>query len=892
MSRLPLRGRGAALAALLVLSGAAALLHETAWFRLLAPVVGVGAVPAAVVAAGALLGMAAGAWIGGRLADAARRPSRLLAGAEGVAALLGVLVPAVLPALAGLPTGAALVAATALLAIAALPWGASVPVAVRLLDPGEGRTGDGFRALYAWNTAGALLGIAAAAVYVLERAGNGGTVLLASAMQAGAGLAVLAAPLDGEPVSPPAAPRPPAAEAPPAPGGVLLPGLLFAAALAGAAGVGAQVAWMRRLTPVLLATFQVFAAVLAVHIGGMAVGAWLLGPRRGRRPVGSIVALAVVACVATVATPFLLGALVAEIRPAWWARHDDPTHRMVLRLAVTATLALPGILAGAAILPWLVRLSEGGASGAGRLTGRLLAANAAGAAAGGLATALWLVPAAGTAGSLVAWGGATLLVAACVTGGALRLVLALAAGGLVVLPFTRPLADVGGTAAVGALYMRVERLPGESVTVLAADGRNASVLVRDTDGRLEFWIEGSIEASNAPTDRLHLGLLGHLPLVLFEARAARPPHVVLVGLGAGYTAVAAERHGPASLTIFELEPEVVRAAERFRTLGGGVPPSARVVFGDGRRAVLSGDGPIDVLSSDPVHPALAGSAFLYSAEYYRGAMRRLSPEGVLVQWLPMYQLHVDDFRLALRTFARTIPCPYVFLAGPDALLVGSATPLRLPLERLERAARSEAAAGLRAQGLAGAGALLSLLALDPEGCRAVAGDGELNTDDRLLLEFRSGRREVGNEPAAYELLRSRPVDPRTLLDGPADDRFDADLAEAERVLAAMAAWVRGDLGMAVRRFAGLAARPDASELVRRMRDEAEVERAWELVEGGEMEAAALLARGLAARAGTESVHRLDAAEVLLRVGAVEEARAVARPLAEGPGLPRARRLAR
>ena len=52
---------------------------------------------------------------------------------------------------------------------------------------------------------------------------------------------------------------------------------------------------------------------------------------------------------------------------------------------------------------------------------------------------------------------------------------------------------------------------------------------------------------------------------------------------------------------------------------------------------------------------------------------------------------MSPLRHSLRTFARAVPHPYVFLAGRDALLVGTNTPLRLPLDRLGRALASPAA---------------------------------------------------------------------------------------------------------------------------------------------------------------------------------------------------------
>jgi spermidine synthase len=316
-----------------------------------------------------------------------------------------------------------------------------------------------------------------------------------------------------------------------------------------------------------------------------------------------------------------------------------------------------------------------------------------------------------------------------------------------------------------------------------------------------------------------------------------------------------------------------------------------VEFGDGKKAILAGSGPHDVLSSDPVHPPVAGSAFLYSLEYYRGAAARLSPEGVLVQWLPLYQLHPDDLRMALRTFAAGVPHPYVFLAGHDALLVGTREPLRLDPRRLARALEADAARDLVAFGLGTPGALLSLLVLDPAGVRAVAGEGPLNTDDRLLLELRSGWREAGDEGAAWDLLTSRPADPRALLAGPADAAFEEGLASGALLARAAGHWVRGDLAAAIEGFADVAERDPANAFARTMRDEATMERAQERLEAGHPATAAALARAVAARPGVEPIRILDAAEILSRTGHAEEARALALPFARARRWPRALRLA-
>ncbi len=881
----PPRGPSGRVAVLLVVSGAAALLHETAWFRLLVPVLGAGAIPGAAVAAAALVGIAIGSAIGGRLADRVARPAFVLFLGEALAAAAGLAIPRTVAHLDQ--------ASVPLLCLAAIPWGITIPAALRTAAPPGDRVARTFGRLYAWNTLGAVLGIALGAAYLFEALGNLATIRFASGLQLAIAVAALALAF----ARPPPVRDPVAAEpSPPPPPAIqdhrpVRPRLALAAALAGAAGVGTQIAWTRRLTPILGATFPAFAAVLAVHLAGIALGTAFLGPRRGTRPRLAVALLAVVAALATAGTPFALGEVVEAVRERWWASTGHALEMLGWRAAISASLVLPGVLAGAALLPWLVRASDPDGDHAGRTSGRLVAANTFGSALGGLVVALALVPAVGTAGALALCGAALALAGAVVLEGRGRAALfglSLAGAALGVV---RPFGDEAGSSSVGALYSVTAYRPADVLTLLARDGTSASVLVRDRDGRLEFWVEGSFEASTCPTDRLHLGLLGHLPLALFEARTDRPPRVALVGLGGGLTAQAVSRHATASFHVYELEPAVAFAAERFREAGGGLPKGATLHIEDGRRAIV--DDPsteLDVISSDPIHPSVAGSAYLYSLEYWKASIGRISPEGFLVSWLPLYQMHVEELKLALRTFCEAVPYPYVFLAGGDAILVGTRTPLALDAARLARALESDAGADLRAFGFGRPGRLLGLLALDPDGCREVAGEGPINTDDRLLLELRCGWREADDPGTAYELFTSIPADPRTLLTGTPDPTFEKDLGRAARFEAAMAAWVRWDLPEATNRFTELAAAEPANDLVRRMRDEATAELSKAYLAAGNPARAAALARDLAARENVDAILRLDAADVLLRTGDAVAARAIAAPYAANHAWPRAKRL--
>ena len=141
-----------AAAALFLVSGAAGLVYEVAWARLLVRIVG-GAYPAAAaVAASFLGGLALGAWLGARRAVRTDRPLRLYAWLEGGIAAWALLFPLLLAAahpvhgwcyrtFGGDPSlhmAANLVVAAALLLPPTIAMGATLPVLLRGLQSGGG----------------------------------------------------------------------------------------------------------------------------------------------------------------------------------------------------------------------------------------------------------------------------------------------------------------------------------------------------------------------------------------------------------------------------------------------------------------------------------------------------------------------------------------------------------------------------------------------------------------------------------------------------------------------------------------------------------------------------------------------------------------------------------
>ena len=185
--------RGRALEALVFCVGAATLGAEIAAARLVAPSFGASTIVWANTIAVVLVALAAGYWLGGRLAD--RHPdlralSLAVVAAAGLLALAPLVGP---PLLAGTQDAlselaGSLLAVVVLLAPPVLVMGAVSPWAIRLRLEAVEDTGEVAGRMYALSTAGSLAGTFAAALALLPLAGTRLTFLAFAALPATAAL--------------------------------------------------------------------------------------------------------------------------------------------------------------------------------------------------------------------------------------------------------------------------------------------------------------------------------------------------------------------------------------------------------------------------------------------------------------------------------------------------------------------------------------------------------------------------------------------------------------------------------------------------------------------------------------------------------------------------------
>lgn len=789
---------------LFFVSGAAALIYQVLWVRELGLLFGSTAEAAALTIAIFFAGIASGGWFWGRLARRWRHPLRGFAWLEiGVAlAALGhfwvadvyfTLYPTLYDWVGAHPLLETLlkaIVAVTLLFPAAFLMGGTLPLMGQYWvrhPQALGRIGSG---LYAINTLGGASGALAAGFVLPVLLGFQKAYALAISLDLLVGLVALwmarraSAPPPVLSTTGSAAPDASIAaacnQAQPRPrfprwvwGMALLSGMLTLAV---------EVIWTRLFAQVLQNSVYTYALVLTTFLLALALGGGLahwLHRQRWLTPRSVLLALLMLSALVVAATPWLFYQMTDGLSYLGHGQDFWGYVGAVMQTAL-AVMLLPGILLGT-LFPYLLRFLQEAAAVPGEALGRLLAANTVGAMLGALLTGFVLLPWIGT------W---MALAGLAATYGLMLLWFALQSESASALVTDRPPVmqhkwrwSRGAGLFVGAITLSLVvlqtsislRLPilpvsaerGETLIELR-EGRGAHVAVVEREGSLSIRVNQfyTLGSSSALIPERNQALI---PLMLHPD----PQSVFFLGMGTGISAGAALFMPVQSVVVCELLREVVdlaRAHFQPYTQGLFSDPRVRIYAEDGRHCLARSHQRYDVMIADLFTPWEAGTGNLYTQDFYRMAAERLEPGGLFAQWIPLYQVSMQELEIIAATMHSVFPELTVwrgdlYPSQSIIALVGRMQPQPLDLDVLTHWARHLTPPPLRADDY-----------YEALGLRFYAGNWgasgksagvPINTDNRPLIEYLAPRTQ-----------RAVLTGQQRWVVGPERDRWYADLLAA------------------------------------------------------------------------------------------------------------------
>jgi spermidine synthase len=780
---------------LFFISGACGLIYEVVWSRMMMLIFGRSVLAVGIVLAAFMSGIALGSYVMGKYADRSRNPLRLYAlyeiGAGITAFTSSFLLIRITPVYVWVhatfgesPLAFAVVRffiAFALLLIPTVLMGATLPILSRVVVKQLSRIGKELGSLYAINTVGAVAGSLAAGFYLIGHLGLHGAIDVAVLGNLSVGLlAWLASTRSGlnhapVPMSSAANPETPI---PIADAQVIRTYrlALWAFALSGLASFAYEIFWTRALVFLLGNTTYAFTLMLTAFLAGIALGGY------GIRFLGDIVknplrlfaAIEILIGVfSAVALPLLFFIVQSEAIRSFIIRYSGQLELLALSNFVMALslMLLPATLIGAT-LPLMGQIFVSDLQKTGTTVGKIYAVNTLGNVLGALLPGLLIMPFLGIQKGI-------LLMAALNVGLGIVLVLG---------RWKHAMAVVSAALVVFlAVTLALVRMPISFKFPSEFQKQRDEVLFYREGGLVttKVWVSADTGYKVISVDGINIGgtsdsdykqqILAHLPKLLLKSYSSE----LSIGLGSGILVGESARHAELrKIVSVEISRGVVEGARYFSEQNFNIlnDPRAAIIVDDVVDFLETTQEQYDIISADEKTAGkYATNSFSYSEEYYALLRRKLTPGGLVIQWMPT-DLPPSQYNLAVRTFLDEFPHAQLWYFPPvgrftmtNTFLVGSNDPIGIDAAWMRKTMESDRGSfqGIRKYGLTTAEAVLAHFIGTEETLRRAIPPGPVNTFEEPYYEFYS--------PSDYAV----PPDERTLVNhemlmsirGPDFDRF-------------------------------------------------------------------------------------------------------------------------
>ncbi|MBN1668275.1 MAG: fused MFS/spermidine synthase [Anaerolineales bacterium] len=656
---------------LFLVSGAAGLVYQIVWERLLGLYFGVTMVSVTLIVSAYMAGLGLGSLVGGHLARKAKAVLVFYGLIEIAIGIFGIfslpLINGVGQWTAGSPYFLVFWLSFGLLLIPTFLMGMTLPLLSQAFIARVENSGQVIGLLYGINTLGAAFGAFITGYFMVGWLGFSGAARVAVIANLAVGLCALAlsrwkpGQIDlfdaKEPSHPPATVS------------WSYGAILMASFLVGFIGLAYEILWFRILSVLNKSTVYGFPTLLSVFLVGLAVGGTYWGKKadRSKDALGLFWKLELGVAISAALT-FLIywGLIQAEFLRPWLHtamldfQRPDATYvisginvffsrRIFLfgpleYLWPIVLVVLPTSLLMGGGLPVLDRIAIESPEVAGRRVGDIHLANILGSVLGALATSFVFFPTLGSELTFKTLVFLSLMFPLFYFGSQLRvqkqLSISLPAVGLIVAVLLLAVSLPGR----GQFYQAIFRAVSQE-TYLHESGDSVLAITHQDNGEEKLWIGGEVNNTFPPDS-------SYEQRSLICVGAALPKRILVIGVGGGNTLYfLTQMPGVEQIVVVELMEDLAPFIQEHLPLAKIALSDPRVeyIIDDGRRYLNANpDEKFDMIDIDPLRRYTMGHNNLYSAEAMQLYQAHLNEGGVFCAWQ-------DEPHLIPRTIASVFP---------------------------------------------------------------------------------------------------------------------------------------------------------------------------------------------------------------------------------------------
>ncbi|MBJ80069.1 MAG: hypothetical protein CMH60_02005 [Myxococcales bacterium] len=659
-------------------SGASALIFESLWFQQASLVLGSSVWATSVVLAGFMAGLGLGNLLILRWHGSGQRVVWAYIGIEIAIALFGLFIVWALPQLApwlgtflgGLSedfwtlNGLRFLLAAGLLLVPSTAMGVTLPLLTRLLKDHGQSFGQNLSFLYAFNTAGAVLGILIAEYFLLEALGILGSGLVA-AMGNLIAASLVALCLRVSSIADDSA-RAELTQTPLSSLRYPFSLLFLAAFLAGATMLALEVFWFRFLLLYTLPSSTTFAVPLACVLFGLSCGSWVAERFFALR--SEKVQLLAVFFAVCPSLCIVVGYYLLRDVAAWELSYGAKLW------AISAIWVLPTAVFSGIIFCFLGELIQKEVGEHGRSAALLTFANTTGAVLGAPIATFILLPFLAIENSIFLLTASYLLIGLIVllskANRSLKhyALLLPALCSLVAFPF--------GDMHKYHISQVIRRYEANMSPILVHEGLNETIvyLEKKVFGKPvhhRLVTNNTSMTMNRIIDRRYMNLFAYLPWAFHED----PKDALLISYGMGNTASAlTDIETLEHIDVVDISEEIVAFSDlafKHKPKHPLADSRVKVTIEDGRFFLNSREKKYDIITGEPPPPKAKGVVNLYSQEYFELLKSRLKSGGLVTYWLPLHSLELADTKSIGKAFCNVFDdCTLWRGVGSDWILMG------------------------------------------------------------------------------------------------------------------------------------------------------------------------------------------------------------------------------